>query len=180
MNQTIKDAAWKTASAFATRSGFGAELHACFLAVYASSPRRSPPNGNTRYRPARRPWMKCGGSFLGKSEPARELWNAYEGLMLRYLQSWINQLRWQRLKPMEKRARMLVDHLDRILNYCRTKMRLGIIEKVHGNIKALWVSLLKDPNKTRKGAATLRTGCGASSTRKRCLARHSASLPAII
>ena len=26
--------------------------------------------------------------------------------MVRYLQSWIDQLRWQRLKPMEKLARM--------------------------------------------------------------------------
>ena len=33
------------------------------------------------------------------------------------MQSWINQLRWQRLKPMEKLARMLLDHLEGILNY---------------------------------------------------------------
>jgi hypothetical protein len=39
--------------------------------------------------------------------------------MLRYLQSWIDQLRWQRLKPMEKLARMLLNHLDGILNYPR-------------------------------------------------------------
>ena len=37
--------------------------------------------------------------------------------MLRYLQSWIDQLRWQRLKPMEKLARMLLDHWQGILNY---------------------------------------------------------------
>ncbi len=35
--------------------------------------------------------------------------------MLRYLQSWIDQLRWQRLKPMEKLAAMLLDHLEGIL-----------------------------------------------------------------
>jgi hypothetical protein len=57
--------------------------------------------------------------------------------MLRYLQSWINQLRWQRLKPMEKLARMLLDHLQGILNYCRTKVPMGVIEAVNGNIKAL-------------------------------------------
>jgi hypothetical protein len=39
-----------------------------------------------------------------------------EGLL--YLQSWIDQLRWQWLKPMEKLARMLLDHLEGILNYC--------------------------------------------------------------
>jgi len=33
----------------------------------------------------------------------------YRLLMLRYLQSWIDQLRWQRLKPMEKLARMLLN-----------------------------------------------------------------------
>ena len=57
--------------------------------------------------------------------------------MLRYLNSWIDQLRWQRLKPMEKLARMLLDHLEGILNYCRTKVPLGVVEAVNGNIKAL-------------------------------------------
>jgi transposase len=46
-------------------------------------------------------------------------------------------LRWQRLKPMEKLARMLLDHLEGILNYCRTKVPMGVIEAVNGNIKAL-------------------------------------------
>jgi transposase len=57
--------------------------------------------------------------------------------MLRYLQSWIDQLRSQRLKPMEKLARMLLDHLEGILNYCRMKVPMGVIEAVNGNIKAL-------------------------------------------
>ena len=38
---------------------------------------------------------------------------------------------------MEKLARMLLDHLDRILNYCRIKIPLGVVEAVNGNIKAL-------------------------------------------
>ncbi|MFZ2086027.1 MAG: ISL3 family transposase [Candidatus Sulfotelmatobacter sp.] len=71
-------------------------------------------------------------------ESLSQLWNyTYEGAMLRYLQSWINQLRWQRLKPMEKLARMLLDHLEGILNYCRTKVPMGVMEAVNGNIKAL-------------------------------------------
>ena len=71
-------------------------------------------------------------------ESLSQLWNyTYEGAMLRYLQSWIDQLRWQRLKPMEKLARMLLDHLQGILNYCRMKVPLGVIEAVNGNIKAL-------------------------------------------
>lgn len=71
-------------------------------------------------------------------ESLDRLWNyTYEGAMLRYLKSWIDQLRWQRLKPMEKLARMLLDHLEGILNYCRTKVPLGVVEAVNGNIKAL-------------------------------------------
>ena len=54
-------------------------------------------------------------------ESLDRLWSyIYEGAMLRYLQSWIDQLRWQRLKPMEKLAQMLLNHLEGILNYCRT------------------------------------------------------------
>jgi len=71
-------------------------------------------------------------------ESLDRLWNyTYEGAMLRYLKSWIDQLRWQRLKPMEKLARMLLDHLEGILNYCRTKVPMGVVEAVNGNIKAL-------------------------------------------
>jgi hypothetical protein len=57
--------------------------------------------------------------------------------MLNYLQRWIDQLRWQRLKPFQKLAMMLLDHLDGILNYCRTKVPLGVVEAINGNIKAL-------------------------------------------
>lgn len=71
-------------------------------------------------------------------ESLDRLWSyRYEGAMLRYLQSWIDQLRWQRLKPFEKLAHMLLDHLDGILNYCRTKAPLGVVEAVNGNIKSL-------------------------------------------
>lgn len=71
-------------------------------------------------------------------ESLDRLWTyRYEGAMLRYLQSWIDQLRWQRLKPFEKLAHMLLDHLDGILNYCRTKVPLGVVEAVNGNIKSL-------------------------------------------
>ena len=76
-------------------------------------------------------------AYLLKESLSR-LWNyTYEGAMLRYLESWIDQLRWQRLKPMEKLARMLVKHLDGILNYCRTKVPMGVVEAVNGNLKAL-------------------------------------------
>lgn len=76
-------------------------------------------------------------AYLLKESLAR-LWDyVYEGAMLRYLQSWIDQLRWQRLAPMEKLANLLLNHLEGILNYCRTKIPMGVVEAVNGNIKAL-------------------------------------------
>jgi hypothetical protein len=45
--------------------------------------------------------------------------------MLNYLQRWIDQLRWQRLRPFQELAEMLLDRLDGILNYCRIKVPLG-------------------------------------------------------
>ena len=71
-------------------------------------------------------------------ESLERLWNyRYEGAMLRYLRSWIDQLRWQRLQPFEKLAKMLLNHLEGILNFCRTKVRFGVVEAINGNIKAL-------------------------------------------
>ena len=76
-------------------------------------------------------------AYLLKESLAR-LWDfVYEGAMLRYLQGWIDQLRWQRLAPMEKLATMLLNHLEGILNYCKTKIPMGVVEAVNGNIKAL-------------------------------------------
>jgi transposase len=71
-------------------------------------------------------------------ESLDRLWTYhYEGAMLRYLQNWLDQLRWQRLKPFEKLAQMLLDHLEGILNYCRTKVSMGVVEAVNGNLKSL-------------------------------------------
>jgi transposase len=76
-------------------------------------------------------------AYLLKESLAR-LWDyIYEGAMLRYLQSWIDQLRWQRLAPMEKLAHMLLHHLEGILNYCKTKIPMGVVEAINANIKAL-------------------------------------------
>lgn len=71
-------------------------------------------------------------------ESLERLWTyTYEGAMLRYLKSWNLQLRWQRLPAFEKLAHMLIDHLDGILNHCRTKVRFGVVEAINGNIKCL-------------------------------------------
>jgi transposase len=71
-------------------------------------------------------------------ESLERLWTyRYEGAMLRSLQSWIDELRWQRLAPFQKLAHMLANHLDGILNYCRTKARFGVVKAINGNIKTL-------------------------------------------
>ena len=71
-------------------------------------------------------------------ESLDRLWTYhYEGAMLRYLQGWIDQLRWQRLEPFRKLAFLLLDHLEGILNYCRTNVPMGVVEAINGNIKAL-------------------------------------------
>jgi transposase len=71
-------------------------------------------------------------------ESLDRLWNyRYEGAMLNYLQRWMGQLRWQRLRPFEKLADLLLNHLQGILNYCRTQVPLGMVEAINGNIKSL-------------------------------------------
>lgn len=71
-------------------------------------------------------------------ESLERLWTYfYEGAMLRYLKQWLDQLRWQRLEAFQKLGLMLVDHVDGILNYCRIKVRMGVVEAVNGNIKTL-------------------------------------------
>jgi transposase len=71
-------------------------------------------------------------------ESLDRLWTyRYEGAALRYLNQWIDQLRWQRLEPFKKLAEMLLRHQEGLLNYCRVPVRFGIVEAVNGNIKAL-------------------------------------------
>ena len=66
------------------------------------------------------------------------LWTyTYEGAARRYLDKWIDQLRWQRLEPFKKLAGMLLNHQEGLLNYCRTPVRFGVVEAVNSNIKAL-------------------------------------------
>src|SRR5215469_1176737 len=71
-------------------------------------------------------------------ESLDRLWNySYPGAMTNYLKRWMDQLRWQRLQPMEKLANILIKHLPGILNYCQHKIPLGVVEAINGNIKAL-------------------------------------------
>jgi transposase len=71
-------------------------------------------------------------------ESLESLWDyRYEGAMVNYLGKWMDQLRWQRLPSFQKLAKMLVKHLDGILNYCRTRVRFGVVEAINGNIRML-------------------------------------------
>ena len=71
-------------------------------------------------------------------ESLDRLWTySYEGAAQRYLNQWIDQLRWQRLKPFQKLALMLLWHQEGLLNYCRAKVPFGVVDAVNGNIKAL-------------------------------------------
>jgi transposase len=71
-------------------------------------------------------------------ESLDRLWDYhYAGAMVRYFKGWMDQLRWQRLIPFQKLAEMLLEHLDGILNYCQTKVPLGVVEAINGNIKTL-------------------------------------------
>lgn len=71
-------------------------------------------------------------------ESLEKLWDyRYEQRMFNYLQKWVGQLKWQRLKPFEEFADMLIKHMDGILNYCKTKVRFGVVEALNGNIRML-------------------------------------------
>jgi transposase len=71
-------------------------------------------------------------------ESLEGLWDyQYPGAMFNYLDKWIAQLKWQRLVPFEKLADMLLKHADGIANYCRTKVRFGVVEAVNANIRLL-------------------------------------------
>jgi len=54
-----------------------------------------------------------------------------------YLANWIRQLRWQRLKPFDKLAQMLLDHHEGLLNYYEHPVRFGVVEAINGNIRLL-------------------------------------------
>ena len=71
-------------------------------------------------------------------ESLDRLWEyRYAGAMFNYLGRWIEQLKWQRLGPLEKLAEMLLKHAEGIANYCQTKVRFGVVEAVNANIRML-------------------------------------------
>jgi transposase len=83
-------------------------------------------------------------------ESLESLWNyRYEGAMVNYLRRWMDQLRWQRLPPFQKLSLTLAKHVDGILNFCRTKVRFGVVETVNGDIRML-INRGRDLNPARQ------------------------------
>ena len=71
-------------------------------------------------------------------ESLDRLWDyKYPAAMFNYLDKWIDQLKWQRLKPLEKFAETLLKHAQGIANYCVTRVRFGVVEAVNANIRML-------------------------------------------
>jgi transposase len=71
-------------------------------------------------------------------ESLDRLWDyKYPAAMFNYLDKWIDQLKWQRLKPFEKFAETLIKHAQGIANYCVTQVRFGVVEAVNANIRML-------------------------------------------
>jgi transposase len=56
-----------------------------------------------------------------------------------FFEEWKSSLRWQRLKPYEKFARMIQNHWDGIASYCTTanKVPLGFVEGLNNRIRVL-------------------------------------------
>lgn len=69
-----------------------------------------------------------------------QLWD-YEkpGWARRFFDQWTSSLRWQRLKPYEKFARLVERHWDGIVSYCEpeNKVALGFVEGLNNKVRAI-------------------------------------------
>jgi transposase len=69
-----------------------------------------------------------------------QLWDYWSpGWARRFFDNWRAALRWQRLKPFEKFARMIEAHWDGIAAYCQgeNKVALGFVEGLNNKIRAI-------------------------------------------
>jgi transposase len=69
-----------------------------------------------------------------------QLWDyKREGRARRFFERWKSALRWQRLKPYEKFARMIEGHWDGIALYCQegNKVPLGFVEGINNKIRVI-------------------------------------------
>jgi transposase len=73
-------------------------------------------------------------------ESFHQLWDyKSEAWARRFFENWKAQLRWQRLKPYEKFAKMIERHWDGIAAYCKpeNKIALGFVEGLNNKIRVL-------------------------------------------
>lgn len=87
------------------------------------------------------------------------LWDRYEGAALRYLNQWIDQLRWQWLEPFKKLAEMLLRHQEGLLNYCRVPVRFGVVEAINRQHQSPAPSRPRLQEPTLPAAESLENGC---------------------
>ncbi len=69
-----------------------------------------------------------------------QLWDyEREGWARRFFENWRASLKWQRLKPYEKFAKMIDRHWDGIAAYCRpeNKVSLGFVEGLNNKIRVI-------------------------------------------
>jgi transposase len=69
-----------------------------------------------------------------------QLWDYQrEAWARRFFENWKDALRWQRLKPYQKFARMIEDHWDGIALFCRpeNKVALGFVEGLNNKIRTI-------------------------------------------
>lgn len=69
-----------------------------------------------------------------------QLWDyGREGWARRFFENWRSSLKWQRLKPFERFARMIERHWDGIAAHCqpRNKVALGFVEGLNNKIRVL-------------------------------------------
>ena len=62
-----------------------------------------------------------------------------EGWAMKFFFNWKESLKWQRLKPFEKFARMIEKHWDGIAAYCQpeNKVPLGFVEGLNNKIRVI-------------------------------------------
>jgi transposase len=69
-----------------------------------------------------------------------QLWDYQrEGWAWRFFQNWKAALKWQRLKPYQKFARMIEEHWDGIAAFCKpeNKVSLGFVEGLNNKIRVI-------------------------------------------
>ena len=69
-----------------------------------------------------------------------QLWDYNrEGWARRFFENWKAQLKWQRLKPFEKFAKMIDRHWDGIASYCESenKVALGFVEGLNNKVRVI-------------------------------------------